>query len=93
VPSYKGVQWGFMGIVQIIQTKVEIADSHEANQKRRQLIEDPIPDPEPAAPSLGYPDPEIFYPLLDVRTERQPPNEVYVTKPYVCPRVRLAGRA
>jgi hypothetical protein len=49
-----------MGIVQIISTQVESADGREPTGRCCQLVEDPIPDPEPAAPSLGYPDPGIF---------------------------------
>jgi hypothetical protein len=50
-----------MGIVQIIKTQFEFADRCEPTGRCRQSVEDPIPDPEPAAPSLGYPDPEIFH--------------------------------
>jgi hypothetical protein len=50
-----------MGLVQIIKTQLEFADRCEPTGRCRQSVEDPIPDPEPAAPSLGYPDPEIFH--------------------------------
>lgn len=65
----------------IFRAQVEFADSFKPKIRRRQIVDDPIPDPEPAAPSLGYPDPGIFqHPpivcanaVLIIRAERQPP--------------------
>jgi hypothetical protein len=72
-----------MGIVQIIRTQVESADGLEPTRRCCQSVEDPIPDPEPAAPSLGYPDPGIFrhspfinaHSFLNVRIKHQPPTD------------------
>jgi hypothetical protein len=70
-----------MCILRIARIEVESADRYKAHRGYRRMVEDPIPDPEPAAPSLGYPDPEIFHhspsfcanAVLNVRAEHQPP--------------------
>ena len=67
-----------MGIVQIFKTRLKFVENWKPGGRCRQLVEDPIPDPEPAAPSLGYPDPGIFHhsavyanTVLDIHAEQQ----------------------
>ena len=74
------MQEGRMGIVQTFKTPLKFEDSWKPSGRCRQFVEDPIPDPEPAAPSLGYPDPGIFHhppavyanTVFDVHAEQQP---------------------
>ena len=68
-----------MGIVQIFKTRLKVVENWKPGGRCRHLVEDPIPDPEPAAPSLGYPDPGIFHhsavyanTVLDIHAEQQP---------------------
>jgi hypothetical protein len=64
-----------MDMMRLTETYLAFA---ETNGRCCRLQDDPIPDPEPAAPSLGYPDPEIFHhsPSLYANTiEHQPPDK------------------
>ena len=69
-----------LGIVQTFKAPLKFQDSWKPDGRCRQFVEDPIPDPEPAAPSLGYPDPGIFHhcptvyanTVLDIHAEQQP---------------------
>lgn len=48
-------------MAQDIKRNAQIAEVCGTGWRRRQCVQDPIPDPEPAVPSLGYPDPGIFH--------------------------------
>lgn len=52
---------GLMLIVQPKQLDLEGNDEAQFEERPRSLVEDPIPDPEPATPSLGHPDPGVFH--------------------------------
>lgn len=43
-----------MRIVQPKQLDLESDDEAQFEERPRSLVEDPIPDPEPATPSLGH---------------------------------------
>ena len=50
-----------MHVVRSIELYFETTDEARVEEGRRSLVEDPIPDPEPAAPSLGHPDLGVFH--------------------------------
>ena len=55
---------GAMHVVRSIELYFETTDEARVEEGCRSLVEDPIPDPEPAAPSLGHPDLGVFIILL-----------------------------
>jgi hypothetical protein len=50
-----------MRIVRSIEFYFESNDESQFEERPRSLVEDPIPDPEPATPSLGHPDLGVFH--------------------------------
>jgi hypothetical protein len=50
-----------MRIVEPTQLDLESNEETQFEERPRSLVQDPIPDPEPATPSLGHPDPGVFH--------------------------------